>query len=91
MQISRQDIATAAMVSVGKVNKDIQRGKLDDTRLIKVAMYIVGNRMLAGEPSDITGLVPMGLDSDETEEQHKSNESQPASELHYEPCDDYGA
>jgi hypothetical protein len=48
MKIKRQEIADASMCSLAKVNKDIQRGRLDEESAVSVACYIVMGRMSAG-------------------------------------------
>jgi hypothetical protein len=58
MKIKRQEIADASMCSLAKVNKDIQRGRLDEGSAVSVACYIVMGRMSAGGLRAVTGCSP---------------------------------
>ena len=43
IRFTRQDIADAAKVSLSKVYKDTQRGKVNPKSLISIVQYITGN------------------------------------------------
>ena len=55
---SRVEISKASMVGRKKVDKDIERGRLDVGDLASVAGYVVMGRMGAGGLGGITGMSP---------------------------------
>jgi len=55
MSFSRTEIADAAMVGRKKVDKDIERGRLEVDSLVSVACYVVMGRMGAGGLTAVTG------------------------------------
>ena len=55
---SRVEISKASMVGRKKVDKDIERGRLDVCDLASVAGYVVMGRMGAGGLGGITGMSP---------------------------------
>ena len=59
--MKRSDISDASMCTLSKVNKDIQRGRLDEESLVSIACYVVMGRMAAGGLGAITGGSPEPL------------------------------
>jgi len=55
---SRVEISKASMVGRKKVDKDIERGRLDVCDLASIAGYVVMGRMGAGGLGGITGMSP---------------------------------
>ena len=60
MNITRQEVADAAMVSKAKVSKDCERGVLKEGSLLSIVSYIIGNRLRSGGIQAVTGLCPEG-------------------------------
>ena len=54
--MKRQDIANASMCSMAKVNKDIQRGILDEDDLCSVSAYVIIGRLSSGGLDSVNGL-----------------------------------
>ena len=64
MNISRQEIADAGMVSKGVVAKAISRGTLKEANLLSIVTYIISNRMRSGGIQAVTGLCPEGREEE---------------------------
>ena len=64
MEVTRQRIADAGMVSKAKVHKDIERGNLDPESLKSVAAYVIQNLLMAGGCGAVTGLCPDGREDE---------------------------
>ena len=69
MNITRQEIADAGMVSKGVVDKAISRGTLKEANLLSIVTYIISNRMRSGGIQAVTGLCPEGRESPLTYEE----------------------
>lgn len=54
--VTRRMISEAGMVSIDKVNKDIQRGRLDSGDLLDIVGYVICWRLVAGGVEEVTGL-----------------------------------
>jgi hypothetical protein len=55
MDIGRQTIADAAMVSKGVVHKAVASGRLDEGSLVSITSYVMLGRLSAGGLKEITG------------------------------------
>ena len=69
MNITRQEIADAGMISKAKVSKDIERGTLKEGSFLSIVSYVLANRMLSGGIQAVTGLCPEGRESPLTYEE----------------------
>ena len=65
MNISRQEIADAGMVTKGVVDKAISRGTLKEGSLLSIVSYIIASRLRSGGIQAVTGLCPEGRGDDE--------------------------
>ena len=64
MNITRQEIADAGMISKAKVSKDIERGTLKEGSFLSIVSYVLANRMLSGGIQAVTGLCPEGREEE---------------------------
>ena len=93
---TQMQIARAAKVGLDKVHKDIKKGRLNPANIDSLVSYVLGNKLLNGGLDDVVKNVgesikdaistPNGVSGDVSNCGEGSK-----NELHYEPCDEWGA